>query len=216
MLSFLKSAIRTDSEGRLDENRLLLDEFAALEPSQQDEAAEHLAVLWHCFAEAFGSPAEFHRADRTTQDAYIAKFERVAKRTVDVKHEARGHLHYSVAFMLRFLLIARDGADSPSAFALSGRVANLINRARERQIETMKTGLADALVAPSVKHSAQASTEVIVDRPVEFLGASDSGDAEQSRVRVYDAARARGATIIYMRDGERWVRRPTNAAKRAG
>ena len=108
MLSFLKRSRRDEVEDRVDENRVLMNEFAALDPSRQDEAAEKLAVLWHCFIEVFGSPAQFHGEPRAVQDAYIAKFERVAARTGQVKDAEKGHLHYSVAFMLRFLVAARD------------------------------------------------------------------------------------------------------------
>src|SRR4051812_43882519 len=115
MSPFQQSVWRDEAQNSSDENRALLDEFARLNPSQQCEVAERLAVLWQCFVEAFRSPGEFHKQPRDIQDTYIAKFERVAARTGAAMHGYNGHLHYSVALMLRFLLIARDGARQQSA-----------------------------------------------------------------------------------------------------
>src|SRR5215211_8121887 len=115
MLSFLKRSGRDEAQNGIDENRVLMNEFAALDPSRRDEAAEKLAVLWHCFVEVFGSPDRFYAEPRAVQDAYIAKFERVAARTGQVKDAEKGHLHYSVAFMLRFLIAARDDDRRQSA-----------------------------------------------------------------------------------------------------
>src|SRR3712207_5935276 len=131
MLSFLKRSRGHDNLDGLDEDRLLLDEFVALEQSLQEEAADKLAVLWNCFVEVFGSPAKFQGEPRTVQDAYIGKFERVVSRSFHVKHTENGHLHYSVALMLRFLVAARDDDRRQSALDLSGFVADLINGVRE-------------------------------------------------------------------------------------
>ena len=110
MLSFLRRSRHDEVPGDIDENRVLLDEFIALDPSRQDDAAEKLAVLWHCFVEVFGSPGKFHGEPRIVQDAYITKFERVATRSRHVTDTEKGHLHYSVALMLQFLVAARDDA----------------------------------------------------------------------------------------------------------
>src|SRR5215212_6805846 len=107
MLSFLKSARHDEVQEPLDENRVLLDEFAALDAIQQNEAADQLAILWQCFVDEFKNPAAFHREPKAEQDNYIAKFERVAARTEEVKQSQKGHLHYSIALMLQFLLVAR-------------------------------------------------------------------------------------------------------------
>src|SRR4051812_22790794 len=90
MLSFLRSPRPDEVHEVNDDNRALLDEFAALGAIRQNEAADHLAVLWQCFVDEFGSPAEFQRKPRAEQDGYIAKFERVAARTTAVKHGERG------------------------------------------------------------------------------------------------------------------------------
>src|SRR4051794_29218659 len=108
---------------------------------QPTEAADQLAVLWQCFVDEFKNPAAFQREHKANQDAYIAKFERVAAQTEEVKHAEKGHFHYGIALMLRFLLVARDGARQQSALALSGRVASLINGARDRQLAARRSHL---------------------------------------------------------------------------
>ena len=90
--SFLKRFRPDEVPHDVDENRVRLDEFIALDQYRQDDAAEKLAVLWHCFVEVFGSPGKFHGEPRTVQDAYIAKFERVAARSRYVTHTEKGHL----------------------------------------------------------------------------------------------------------------------------
>jgi hypothetical protein len=220
MRSFLRTSARIDVPEHVDANRALLREFAALDPDRQNEAADHVAVLWHCFVDQFGSPAEFHREPRTKQDAYIAKFERVAARTDEVKHQENGHLHYSVALILHFLLIARDGARQQSALDLSGRVASLINSARDRQLAARRSHLVDALSTSLFDSSADAITDVIVDRPMDFYDASDitASEADDSHLsQTGDTSHAPRHRAVYKREGERWVKRPRFAsARRAG
>jgi hypothetical protein len=183
MLSFLKRSRRDDIQDSVDANRVLLDEFVALDQPRQDEAAEKLAVLWHCFVEVFGSPDKFHGEPRTVQDDYIAKFERVAARSEHVKHEEKGHLHYSVALMLQFLVAARDNDRRQSALDLSAFVADRINRARERQLETTRSQLVDALSRTLENASEPVSTEVMVDHSLEFQEAGDDADhADRDRI----------------------------------
>jgi hypothetical protein len=243
MLPFLKTTNHFATEEPVDENRLLLEEFAALDVQRRDEVADRLAVLWHCFVEAFGSPAEFNRQPRAAQDTYIAKFERVATRSQHVRRAENGHLHYSVALMLHFLRIARDGARQQSALDVSGHVATLINRARERQLASTRTFLADALSTsdlgpPAVDtevivdcsteyhdHLDDASvpppppidTEVIVDRSTELQEQSEASNADGSReqrpVRG-DGGASHRTRAIYMRAGERWVKRPRTVSAR--
>ena len=178
MLSFLKRLSPDEVPDVIDENRVLLDEFIALDPSRQDDAAEKLAVLWHCFVEVFGSPGKFHGEPRTVQDAYIAKFERVAARSRHVKHTENGHLHYSVAFMLQFLIAARDNDRRRSALDLSEFVADLINGVRERQLETTRSHLVDALSKSLANSSESPSTDVMVDHSIEFHDTADDADHE--------------------------------------
>jgi hypothetical protein len=178
MLSFLKRAQQDEVQDVIDENRILLDEFIALDQARQDEAAEKLAVLWHCFVEVFGSPGKFHGEPRTVQDAYILKFERVAARSRHVKHTEKGHLHYSVALMLQFLIAARDNDRRQSALDLSEFVADLINRVRERQLETTRSHLVDALSKSLENSSESLSTEVIVDHSIEFHESADDANHE--------------------------------------
>src|SRR5215212_9439905 len=168
MLSFLKSARHDEVQEPLDDNRVLLDEFAALDAIRQNEAADQLAVLWQCFVDEFKNPAAFQREPKAKQDDYIAKFERVAARTEEVKHTQKGHLHYGIALMLQFLLVARDGARQQSALALSGRVASLINGARDRQLAARRSHLVDALSTSLFDSSAEPISDVIVDRPTNF------------------------------------------------
>jgi hypothetical protein len=218
MLPFLKSSNHGAVHEPVDENRHLLNEFVRLDPLRQDDVAEKLAVLWHCFVEVFGSPAEFHGESRTAQDAYIAKFERVAERSQHVKQEPNGHLHYSVALMLHFLRIARDGARQQSALDLSGRVASLINRARERQLETVGSHLVDVLSISPLPAKAELDTEVIVDRPLDFHDSTDdqheNGGTDPGERGEPVATRRLGTRAIYKRDGERWTKRPRAAGVR--
>jgi hypothetical protein len=178
MLSFLRRSRHDEVKDRVDENRVLLDEFIALDQSRQDEAAEKLAVLWHCFVEVFGSPGKFHGEPRTVQDAYIAKFEQVAARSRHVTHTEKGHLHYSVALMLQFLIAARDNDRRQSALDLSEFVADLINRVRERQLETTRSHLLDALSKSLENSSESPSTDVIVDHSIEFPQTAGDADHE--------------------------------------
>jgi len=179
MLSFLKRSRRDEVEDRVDENRRLLDEFAALDPSRQDEAAEKLAVLWHCFVEVFGSPDRFYAEPRAVQDVYIAKFERVAARTGHVKVAEKGHLHYSVALMVRFLVAARDYDRRQSALDLSDQLAGLINRVRDRQLDATRSYIVDALSKSLESSSPSPSTDMMVDHSLEFH-AGDDADADRS------------------------------------
>jgi hypothetical protein len=215
MPPFLRSAHLNKVPAQVDENRNLLDEFAALDTTRQSEAADHLAVLWHCFVEEFRSPSEFQQEPRSKQDGYIAKFERVAARSARVKHTEKGHLHYSVALMLHFLFIARDGAHQQSALDLSGRVANLINGARDRQLATRRSQLVNALSTSLLDSSEQASTEVIVERSANFHLAPETGGPS---VGVSDdVSRPPRRRAIYERDGERWVKRSRiTPVRRAG
>jgi hypothetical protein len=183
MLSFLKRSGRDEAQNGIDENRVLLDEFAALDPSRQDEAAEKLAVLWHCFVESFGSPGKFYGEPRTVQDSYIAKFERVAARSSQVKHTEKGHLHYRVAFMVGFLVAARDNDRRQSALDLSEFVAELINRVRERQLKSTRNHLANALSESLENSSESPSTDVIVDHTIAFQEKSDDS-AQVDRDRI--------------------------------
>jgi hypothetical protein len=183
MLSFLRRAQQDAVQDVIDENRILLDEFSALDQARQDEAAEKLAVLWHCFVEVFGSPGKFHGEPRTVQDAYIVKFERVAARSRHVTHSENGHLHYSVALMLQFLIAARDNDRRQSALDLSQFVADLINRVRERQLETTRDHLVDALSKSLEKSSESPSTDLMVDHALEFHETADQSDQEE-RARI--------------------------------
>ena len=218
MLSFLKRSRRDEVEDRGDENRRLLDEFAALDPFRQDEAAEKLAVLWHCFVEVFGSPDRFSAEPRIVRDAYIAKFERVAARTGQVKDAEKGHLHYSVALMVRFLVAARDDDRRQSALDLSDQVAGLINRVRDRQLAATRSYIVDALSKSLESSSPGLSTAMMVDHSIVFDHAADDADPDHGRqaqpIQADEGSRVRG-TVIYMRDGERWVksRRPSSARR---
>ena len=178
MLSFLNRSRHDEVQHGVDENRVLLDEFVALDPSRQDEAAEKLATLWQCFVEVFGGPASFRGKPRTVQDAYIAKFERVASRSCHVKHTDKGHLHYSVALMVQFLVAARDNDRRQSALDLSDQVAGLINRARGRQLETTRSLMVDALTKSLENPSPPVSTEVMVDHSLEFPETADDAQAD--------------------------------------
>src|SRR5215213_1814948 len=184
MLSVVRRPKLIASDVPADKNRVLLDEFAALAPSRQDEAAEKLAVLWHCFAEVFGSPAQFQREPRAVQDAYIAKFEHVASRSVHVRHSETGHLHYSVALMLRFLLAAQNDDRRQSALDLSSHVAGLINRVRDRQLEATRNSIAEALSKPMPISAGIASTGMVADHSLEFPVTSDEADADHGRVEA--------------------------------
>ena len=213
MLPFLKPSNRNEVREPVDESRVLLDEFAMLDANHKDEVAERLAILWQCFVEEFDSPAEFHHRPEEVQDAYIAKFERVAERSQHVKQRENGHLHYSVALILHFLRIARDGARQQSALDLSGRVASLINRARERKLASTRSYLVDALSTSLLDPPAHLNTEVIVDRPMEFHDDREPSDAitaegqgEQSEAT--STSRRRGTRAVYKRTGERWVKSP--------
>jgi hypothetical protein len=183
MLSFLKSASGDEVQQSEDHDRALLDEFTALDPILQSEAADQLAALWQC-----RNPAAFRREPRNKQDAYIAKFERVAARSQEVKHTARGHLHYSVALMMRFLLIARDGARQQSALDLSGRVAGLINNARDRRVMERRGQFVNALSNSLFDKSPPPITDVIVDRPMSFHDEPGSADADRASLGAHAAS----------------------------
>jgi len=180
MFSVVKRSRPHEDDGVVDENRLLLNEFGALDPARRDEVAEKLAVLWHCFVEVFGNPARFHGEPRAVQDAYIAKFEQVTSRSVHVRHSEAGHLHYSVAFMLRFLLAARDDDRRQSALDLSNRVAGLINRVRDRQLEATRKSIAEALSKPMPSSTAIGSTGMVDDNSLEFPDSTDDSDGDHS------------------------------------
>ena len=178
MLSLVRRSKPVEEEQSLDENRVLLEEFAALAPSRQGEAAEKLAVLWHCFVEVFGSPAQFQHEPRAVQDAYIAKFEHVASRSAHVRHSETGHLHYSVALMLRFLLAARDDDRRQSALDLSSHVASLINRARDRQLEATRDSIAEVLSKPVLSPAGIESVGMVADNSLEFPVTADEADTD--------------------------------------
>ena len=220
MLSFLKSARHDEVQEPLDANRVLLDEFAALDAIHQNEAADQLAVLWQCFVDEFENPAAFQREPKAKQDDYISKFERVAARTEKVKRTEKGHLHYGVALMLRFLLVARDGARQQSALALSGRVASLINGARDRQLAARRSHLVDALSTTLFEEPAQAKTDVIVDRPMNFHDEPEPSDPDREHhtgSKPGDLSRSPRWITRYGREGDRWVKRaPGTSARRAG
>src|SRR5215212_410648 len=210
MLSFLKSARHDEVQEPLDENRVLLDEFAALVAIHQNEAADQLAVLWQCFVDEFNNPAAFQREPKAKQDDYIAKFERVAARTEEVKQTQKGHLHYGLALMLRFLLVARDGARQQSALALSGRVAGLINSARDRQVAARRSHLVDALSTSLLDPPSHLNTEVIVDRSMDFHDEPEPSDADrapESGSEPDDISRRPRSMARYRREGDRWVKR---------
>jgi hypothetical protein len=183
MLSLVRRSKPVEEEQSLDANRVLLEEFAALDPSRQGEAAEKLAVLWHCFVEVFGSPAQFQHEPRAVQDAYIAKFEHVVSRSAHVRHSETGHLHYSVALMLRFLLAARDDDRRPSALDLSSHVASLINRVRDRQLEATRNSIAETLSKPMPSAAAMGSTGMLADNSLEFPATADEADADHGTNR---------------------------------
>jgi hypothetical protein len=183
MLSLVRGSKTGEDETSLDENRVLLDEFRALDPVRQDEAAEKLAVLWHCFVEVFGNPARFHGEPRGVQDAYIAKFEQVASRSYHVRHSETGHLHYSVAFMLRFLLAARGDDRRQSALDLSNHMAGLINRVRDRQLEATRNSIAEALSKPAQGSPGIGSTGMGADNSLEFPMTGDDPDTDQGMDR---------------------------------
>ena len=215
MLSFLKPAKHDEFEEMPDDDRLLLDEFAAFDVTRQSEVADQLAVLWQCFVDEFSTPAAFQREPRTKQDAYLAKFERVAARTEEVKHTENGHLHYSVALMLHFLRVARDGVRQQSALELSARVANLINGAHDRRVAERRGQFVNALSTSLVDKSAQPTTEVIVDRPVSV----HTSDPPVRQARVWDSPAKGEADRITgdTSDDEGSVKRPrVEFVRRAG
>ena len=184
MFSVVKRSRPDEDDDGVDENRVLLIEFNALDPSRQHEVAEKLAILWHCFGEVFGNPARFYGEPRTVQDGYIAKFERVAARSVHVRHSETGHLHYSVALMMRFLLAVRDNDRRQSALDLSSHVAGLINRVRDRQLEATRNSIAEALSKPIPISAGIASTGMVADNSLEFPVTSDEADADDGRVEA--------------------------------
>lgn len=121
-----------------DQYSTLLAELDTIGPSRQHDVAEKLLIFWDAFVEVFGSPDNFRKQPRAAQDAYIAKFASVADRTRLAKNRQRGHLHYSVELMLRYLLVLRDNDHRRSAMALSARVVRLINGAYERRSKSRK------------------------------------------------------------------------------
>jgi hypothetical protein len=214
MLSFRRQSRLPEIHDHVDENRVLLDEFRALEPFRQDEAAERLAGLWHCFIEVFGSPAKFGGEPKTVQDNYIGKFERVAARSCHVKHTEQGHLHYSVALMLRFLVAARDNDRQRSALDLSERIASLINGVRDRQMETTTNAIVETLALSLDVSEPTESSGVMVDHSLSFHEATETANADDGGqvTSVGSADSPARATIIHMRDGEGWLRRRLHAA----
>jgi hypothetical protein len=219
MLSFLKPAKHHELEEMLDENRVLLDEFADLDVTRQNEVAAQLAVLWQCFVDKFSNPVAFQREPRTKQDAYIAKFERVAARTEGAKHTEKGHLHYSVALMLRFLFVARGGARQQSALELSGRVASLINGARDREVVARRSHLVDALSTSLLDPPPHLNTEVLVDRPMDFHDEPGPSDADRVPENGSEDVTSRPSRprTRYRREGDRWTKRlPSTPVRRAG
>jgi hypothetical protein len=118
------------------------------------------------------------------QDAYIAKFEHVASRSVHVRHSETGHLHYSVAFMLRFLHAARDDDRGQSALDLSDRVAGLINRVRDRQLELTQNSIAEALAKPMPSSAGIGCTGMVADNSLEFPVTADETDVDHGRVQA--------------------------------
>jgi hypothetical protein len=107
-----------------------------------------------------------------------SKFEQVAARSSQVKHTEKGHRHYSVALMVRFLIAARDNDRRQSALDLSQFVADLINRVRERELETTRSHLVDALSKSLENSSESPSTDVMVDHSIEFHDTADDTDHE--------------------------------------
>ena len=93
-------------------------------------------------------------------------------------HTEKGHLHYSVALMLQFLIAARDNDRRQSALDLSQFVADLINRVRERELETTRSHLVDALSKSLENSSESVSSEVMVDHSIEFSETEEDADHE--------------------------------------
>jgi hypothetical protein len=210
MRRFLRPLPSNDIHDPVDTNRILLEEVNALDQHRQDEVAEKLAILWRCFADEFGSPADFHNQPRIRQDAYIAKFERVATRSTAVRHSANGHLHYSVALMWQFLLITRDGVRQPSALSLSNKVAALVDHAHDRAVRARRSHFVDALSA-SLLAPTSVSPEGMADHSLEFQAETrefEAGrDGEKTPSHTAGGSSRQRSRETYRREGERWMRR---------
>jgi hypothetical protein len=111
--------------------------------------------------------------------------------------------------MVRFLVAARDYDRRQSALDLSDQVAGLINRARDRQLDVTRSYIVDALSKSLESSSPGLSADMMVDHSIEFHHTADDADPDHGGqaqpVQADEGSRVRG-TVIYMRDGERWVK----------
>ena len=122
-------------------------------------------------------------------------------------------------FMLRFLVAARDYDRRQSALDLSDQVAGLINRVRDRQLDATRSYIVDALSKSLESSSPGVSAAMMVDHSIEFDHTPDHADADhggQAKPVQADERSRVGGTVIYMRDGKRWVKScRTLSARRA-
>jgi hypothetical protein len=109
----------------------LLADFDALPMLKQDGAARQLSQLWDWFRDEFGGPAEFMAKPSKEQEAYIDKLGAAVERSTRLKDTDLGRYYFSSALLREYLAALRANDISPTALAISDRVAWMVERGRE-------------------------------------------------------------------------------------
>jgi hypothetical protein len=102
-----------------------------LDAVQLAELGTALAALWDALNEQFDGIDGFLSAAATEQSAYLTRLREVEVRTAAMRDSPKGHYHYAVALMVRYVTGWMTRSSEADA-ALSLRVAKLIDQARTR------------------------------------------------------------------------------------
>jgi hypothetical protein len=113
------------------QERVLMDQFHALDPDQRDRVAVQLAELWEWLITEFGGPAGFLDKPQAEQDAYIERLRIVTQRTEEHKETDLGRYYYSSALLSLYASALRAERRDPDQTALAALVASMIDRGRQ-------------------------------------------------------------------------------------
>lgn len=108
----------------------LLTEFKALNPDQQDKAAQNLALLWGHFEDTFDGLSGFLAEPQTEQTLYLDKLA-TASRRMKLARGSEAAFHYvTVEVMLLYVGCLQSKRSDQAALSLAACAAAMINRGR--------------------------------------------------------------------------------------
>jgi hypothetical protein len=131
MFAFLKRMNILGAAPARSRERILVEEFDALDVQRRDLVCQQLDRLWTWLLYAFDGPAGFLSQSSNAQSEFLGKLEIAEERSHSLRQTESGAYYYSAAMLVLYLRGIQASKTDPDTLTLSARVAWGVNRGRE-------------------------------------------------------------------------------------